>query len=110
MSGQCWKLTSESGCQEPVEGSAPETVGFRLHTMWSGCNRVLTLTHSGTLGLQLKGHGQVGEQLWEVVDLAGQPWDPKAEEASPPEVKPAGLLTAKARQESRDEPAPDEEP
>eukprot|EP00406_Dinophysis_acuminata_P014920 CAMPEP_0179341866 /NCGR_PEP_ID=MMETSP0797-20121207/70084_1 /TAXON_ID=47934 /ORGANISM="Dinophysis acuminata, Strain DAEP01" /LENGTH=133 /DNA_ID=CAMNT_0021056007 /DNA_START=99 /DNA_END=497 /DNA_ORIENTATION=- len=54
-SGQNWKLT-------------PEASGHRLHTMWSGCNHVLTLDASGALALQVK--GAEGEQGWDVVDSA----------------------------------------
>eukprot|EP00929_Paragymnodinium_shiwhaense_P033294 TRINITY_DN18308_c0_g1_i1.p1 TRINITY_DN18308_c0_g1~~TRINITY_DN18308_c0_g1_i1.p1 ORF type:complete len:217 (+),score=32.65 TRINITY_DN18308_c0_g1_i1:81-731(+) len=79
-SGQLWKFTREN---------AVDNV-YRLHSMWSGCNHLLTVRGDYSLALQERdGHsgapgGATGShQLWEVIDMNGLSLDMAKEEERP---------------------------
>mmetsp|Transcript_19428 Transcript_19428/g.60992 ORF Transcript_19428/g.60992 Transcript_19428/m.60992 type:complete len:299 (+) Transcript_19428:92-988(+) len=73
VSGQHWAATSQMGCKE-LEGGAVARcmLGYKLHTMWTGSELLLTATADG---LEMKPDGEDG-QVWEIKLEDGNVWMP----------------------------------
>jgi len=73
VSGQYWQLETQVGCKE-LEGGAVArcVVGYRLHAMWTGPERMLS-GQDGVVGLRPDGAEGAG-QIWEILDEEGQLW------------------------------------
>lgn len=80
VSGQYWEARPEMGCKT-LEGGAMARclLGYKLHSMWAGPERVLTAVGDK---VELKPQGEGDCQVWEILLENGSPWMPQ-EEATP---------------------------
>mmetsp|Transcript_137409 Transcript_137409/g.342747 ORF Transcript_137409/g.342747 Transcript_137409/m.342747 type:complete len:256 (-) Transcript_137409:93-860(-) len=90
VSGQYWNFEKVVGCKNLPGGAVARCIiGYKLHAMWTGPERVLTAGDA----LELKDDGEELGQVWEILDDKGELWMPGAPlSASAPETAEPELI------------------